>query len=87
MLKVFNPFSKNPLFLRVCINNRQRLKTQWERENLLVTSNFSFSPSVLYTVTELSSVFLKFEIVVCILFWFGRGQIGHLGKGLKNKNK
>ena len=87
MLKVFNPFPNNPLFLRVCINNRQLLKTQWGREKLLLTSNFCFSHSVLYTVTELSSVFLKFEIVVCKLFKFGRVKIGHSGKGLKNKNK
>ena len=35
-------------------------------------SNFSFSHSVFYPFEELSSVFIKFEIVVCKLFQFGR---------------
>ena len=35
---------KKPLFLRVC--RTSLLKTLWEKEKLLVTSNFSFSHSV-----------------------------------------
>ena len=49
------------------------LKTQWEKEKLLVTSNFSFFPhSVFYLPKEFSAIFIKFEIVVCKLFQFER---------------
>ena len=61
---------KEPWFLRVC--SLSLLKTLWEKENLLVTSNFSFSYSVFNPFEELSSIFIKFEIVVCKLFQFGR---------------
>ena len=37
----FNPFPNKPCFLRVC--STRLLKTLWEKEKLLVTSNFSFS--------------------------------------------
>ena len=37
----FNPFSNKPWFLRVC--STSLLKTLWEKEKLLVKSNFSFS--------------------------------------------
>ena len=40
----FNPFPNKPWFLRVC--SRGLLKTLWEKEKLLITSNFSFSHSV-----------------------------------------
>ena len=39
-----NPFPKKPWFLRVC--STSLLKTLWEKEKLLITSNFSFSHSV-----------------------------------------
>ena len=41
-----NPFPNKPWFLRVYIISV--LKTLWEKEKLLVTSNFSFSHSVFY---------------------------------------
>ena len=41
-----NPFPNKPWFLRVC--NTSLLKTLWEKEKLLVMSNFSFSHSVFY---------------------------------------
>ena len=40
----FNPFPNKPWFLPVC--SRGLLKTLWEKEKLVVTSNFSFSHSV-----------------------------------------
>ena len=60
----FNPFPKKPWFLRFC--STSLLETLWEKEKLLVTSNFSFSHSVFYPVFsgELSAIFIKFEIVV-----------------------
>ena len=48
------------------------LKTLWEKEKLLVTSNFSFSHSVFYSFQTLSAIFSKFEIVVRKHFQFGR---------------
>ena len=41
-----NPFTNKPWFLRVC--STSLLKTVWEKEKRLVTSNFSFSHSVFY---------------------------------------
>ena len=48
------------------------LKTLWEKEKLLATSNFSFSPSVFCPFWELSAIFVNFKIVVCKLFQFER---------------
>ena len=59
-----------PWFLRVC--SRTLLKTLWEKEKLLITSNFSFSHSVFYLLEELSAIFIKVEIVVSKLLQFGR---------------
>ena len=60
-----NPFPNKPWFLRVC--STSLLKILWEKEKLLVTSNFSFSHSVFYPFWEFSAMFFKFEIVVCKL--------------------
>ena len=65
-----NTFPINPWFLRVC--STSLLKTLWEKEKLLVKSNFSFSRSVFYPSRELSAIFIKFEIVIFKLFQFGR---------------
>ena len=53
-----------------CVCSTILLETPWEKEKLLVTSNFSFSHSVFYPFGELSAVFVKFEILVCTLFQF-----------------
>ena len=50
-IKRLNPFPNKPWFLRVYIT--RLLKTLWEKEKLLVTSNFSFSHNVFYLFTEL----------------------------------
>ena len=63
-------FPNKPWFLHVC--STSLLKTLWEKEKLLVTSNFSFSHSVFYLFGKLSAIFIEFEIVVCKLFQFGR---------------
>ena len=57
-----NPFPNDLWFLRV--GSASLLKTLWEKEKLLVTSNFSFSHSVFYLFGELSAIFFKYEIVV-----------------------
>ena len=61
--KTFNSFPNRPLFLSAC--STSLLKTMWEKEKLLVKSNFSFSHSVFYLFVELSAIFIKFESVVC----------------------
>ena len=75
---VFNPFPNKPWFLHVCSSSL--LKTLWENEKLLITSNFSFSPLCAYK--ELSAIFIPFKIVICKLFEFGRVENLSFGKGL-----
>ena len=58
-------FPNKPWFLRVC--SKSLLKALWEKEKLLVMSNFSFSCSVFYPFGKLSAIFIKFKIVVCKL--------------------
>ena len=65
-----NPFPNRAWFLRVC--STSLVKTLWEKEKLLVMSNFSFSHSFFYPFGELSAIFIKFKIVVCKPFQFGR---------------
>ena len=65
-----NPFPNKPWFLGVC--SASLLKTRWKKDKLLVTSNLSFSHSVFYLYRKLSAIFVKFKIVVCKLFQFGR---------------
>ena len=69
-LIIINPFPNKPLFLRIC--STSLLKTLWEKEKLLVTSNFSFSHSVFYPFGKLSGILIEVKIVVCKLFQFGR---------------
>ena len=65
-----NPFPNKPWILRVC--SIRLLKTLWKKEKLFVTRIFSFFHNVFYLFEKLSSIFIKFEIVVCILFQFGK---------------
>ena len=64
-----NPFPNNDTFW--CPRERSLLKTLWEKEKLLVTSNFSFTHCVFYLLKDLSAIFIKFKIVVGRLFQFG----------------
>ena len=68
---MFNPFPNKPWFLRVC--STSLLKTLWEKEKLLITSNFSFSHHVFYPFGELSAIFIKSKVVVCKLFLVWKG--------------
>ena len=65
-----NSFRNKPWFLRVC--STSPLKTLQVKEKFLILSNSSFSHSVFYPFAELPAIFMKFEIVVCKLFQFGR---------------
>ena len=55
-----NPFPNKPWFLRVCCTSL--LKTMWEKEKLLVTSNFSISHSVFYLFGEFSAIFINLKL-------------------------
>ena len=55
--RVVNPFPNKPWFLRVC--KTSLLKTLWEKEKLLVMSNFSFSHSVFYPFQQLFAIFYQ----------------------------
>ena len=76
-----NPFPNKPWFLCVC--STSHLKTLWEKEKLLVTSNFSFSRSVFYLFGELAAIFIKSKIVLCQSFEYGRVKYLSFGKGLR----
>ena len=54
LTSMLNTFPNKPCFSRV--SNRSLLKTLWEKEKLLVTSNFSFSQSVFYPFWELTVI-------------------------------
>ena len=76
---MLNPFENKCWFL--CVHSTSLLKTLWEKEKLLVTSNFSLSHCVFYLFGEFSVIFIKFETAICKLFQFGRIQNLLFGKG------
>ena len=61
-LLTFDSIPKNPMFLHVCCTTL--LKTQM--------SNISFSHGLFYLFRDLSTIFIKFKIVVCKLIQFRR---------------
>ena len=74
-----NPFSNKPWILRVCCTGL--LKTLWEKEKLLVTSNFSFSHSVFYPFWEFSVIFVNLKLLSAKSFSLEESKICRLGKG------
>ena len=76
------PFPNKPWFLRVC-STSLFIKTLWEKEKLLVTSNFSFSHSVFF-FTSLKN-FLLFSSISKLSsadsFSMEESKICRLGKG------
>ena len=58
------------------------METLWEKEKLLVTSNFSFSHSVFYPSDELSAFSIKFEMLSAKSVSLEESKTGRLGKGL-----
>ena len=60
-----NPFPNKPRVLHVC--STSLLKTLWEKEKSLVTSNFSFSHSVFYPFGELPAIFSLAVFVTAIV--------------------
>ena len=68
----FNPFPNKPWFLHVY--GTSLLKTLWEKEKMLVTSIFSFSNSVFYSIKEINHQLSNTEFTVCKCFQFGNVQ-------------
>ena len=56
------------------------MKTMWEKENLLVTSNFSFAHSVFYPYGEVSAIFIL-KLPSAKSFSLEESKIHCLGKG------
>ena len=79
----FNLFSTKPLVLRVC--RRILLKTLWEKEKLLITSNFSFFPQCFLPIWKTQPFSLTFKIFIRKLFQVGKVQNLSFGKGLRDK--
>ena len=50
-------------------------KTLWEKEKMLVTSIFSFSHNVFYSIKDRNYHLCYISFVVCKCFQFGQGQI------------
>ena len=64
---------------RPCFNvSTCLLKTLWEKEQLLFTSNCSFSYSVFDPFGELSAIFIKFKMLVNSSFLFGREDLNFI---------
>ena len=80
-----NPFPNKHWFLHDC--STSLLKTLWEKEKLLVTSNFSFSHNIFYPLGEVPQFFMKFKTVVWKLFQFGKVLNLSFGKGLRKIKK
>ena len=73
-------FQTSPCFLRVC--NTSLLKIQWEKEKLLVTSNFYFSHCVYYPYLESLLPFpSNLKLSSAITFCLEESKFCRLGKG------
>ena len=72
-----------PLFLSIYCTSL--LKTPWEKEKLLLRSNLALSHSVFSALFEnFFAVFIKFGIVFCKFFLFGRVYNLPFGKKLNS---
>ena len=75
----FNPFPNKPWFLRVCSTGL--LKTLWEKEKLLVKSNFSFFPVFSTLYENVLSVSSNLKLSSANSFNLEESKICRLGKG------
>ena len=73
-----NPFPNKPWFLRVC--SISLLKTLWEKEKLLVTSNFSFSQCVSTFLDNFFSFSSNLKLLSANCMSFEEFKICCLGK-------
>ena len=68
------------------INNRQLLKTLWEKKKLLITSNFFFSHNVFYSIRKLHhhlSIYMT-SYLYLLLSWKSQKLACDVKKGLKD---
>ena len=65
-----NPFPSKPWFLRVC--RRSLFENTVGKGEIARNEQFLLFHGVFYPLEERSAIFIKFEIVVCKLFQFGR---------------
>ena len=76
----FNPFPNKPWFLRVC--STSLLKTLWEKEKLLVKSNFSkFSHSIFPPLENFLPFSFNLKLSSANSFSLEESKICRLGKG------
>ena len=77
----FLPLPNKPWFLHIC--RTSFLKTLWVKKKLLVMSNFFFIDCVFDPFEQPSSIFIKFEIVVCklLIVSLEESKICCLGEG------
>ena len=57
------------------------LKTLWEKEKLLITSNFSFSKSAFYPSGKLSAIVINLKLSSANSFSSEESKICHFGRG------
>ena len=82
VFSVVNPFPNKPWFLRVW--RRSFLKTPWEKEKLLLLSNFTFSHSVFYPLENFQSFLSNLKLSSAKSVSLEQSKICHFGKGLKS---
>ena len=70
---LFIPFPNSPWFLRVC--SISLLKTLWEKEKLLITSNFSISHSFFYLLGKFLPFSSNLELLSAISFTLEESKI------------
>ena len=75
----FNPFLHNDTFW--CPWETSLLKTLWEKEKLLVTSNFSFSDSVFYPLDNFLPFSSNLKLSSANSFSLEESKICHLVMG------
>ena len=73
------PFPNKPCFLRVCSINLS--KTMWEKEKLLVTSNFSFSQCFLSLLEKFLPCSFNLKLSSANSSSLDESKIGCLGEG------
>ena len=72
VLSLCNTYPQITLSQTNPVCSRSLLKTLWEKEKLLVRSNFSFFHGVFYPFGKLSVIFIIFEMGVFKVFLFRR---------------
>ena len=78
-----NPFPNKPWFLRVC--STSLLKTLWEKEKLLLTSNFSLFKMCFLPVLRILPFSPNLELSSANSFSLEESNIRHMGKNYFGK--